>query len=220
MTPERCLNNAGYTLLELAIATTVSGVVLSGVLAYGAVLWSEQRANEFAERMAAMVSAVESLYPGTTSYNSLDLASAIRLGAMRNENVNDATSEVRHLYGQGITLGGLAGTGFKGQAWGVHFAGLPGASCMDIVQYALALGDAVALVADADADATAPSSFANWKDITQANGVAAGFPGTYRVLKSRATAPVAPATVATECAQVTAGGDAAFGLALVRTRLI
>ena len=79
--------SAGYTLLELAIATTVSGAVLSGVLTFGAALWSEQRANEFADRMAAVVSTVEGLYPGTTSYDSLDLASAIRLGVMRNENV-------------------------------------------------------------------------------------------------------------------------------------
>lgn len=216
--------------MELVIATTVSGVLLSGVLAYGAVLWSEQRANEFAERMAAMVSAVESLYPGTTSYSSLNLASAIRLGAMRNAVVSAdtgvaETSEVRHLYGQRITLGGLAGAGFNHQAWGVHFAGLPGASCMDIVQYALSLGDAVALVTDANP--AAPSSFADWKgEITQANGVAAGFPGTYKLLKSRATAPVAPAAVATACnthTHIVKDGKTSttdFGLALVRTRLV
>jgi hypothetical protein len=217
-----CSLSAGYTLLELAIATTVSGALLSGVLTFGAALWSEQRANEFAERMAAIVSTLESLYPGTTSYDSLNLASAIRLGVMRNENVIAntgvaASSEVRHLYGQRLTLGGLAGAGLKGQAWGLHFAGLPAGSCMAIAQYALTLGDAVALVADANA--AEPSSFADWKAITQANGVVAGFPAAYTLLKSRATAPVAPAAVATACGNVTGGGAGAFGLALVRTRL-
>ena len=218
--------SAGYTLLELAIATTVSGAVLSGVLTFGAALWSEQRANEFADRMAAVVSTVEGLYPGTTSYDSLDLASAIRLGVMRNENVIAntgvaASSEVRHLYGQRITLGGLAGAGLNGQAWGLHFAGLPAGSCMDIAQYALTLGDAVALASEA----AATSSLANWSAITQANGVVAGFPAAYTVLKNRAAAPVAPDAVARACdARTHTVKDGitstnAFGLALVRTRL-
>jgi hypothetical protein len=210
-----CSLSAGYTLLELAIATTVSGALLSGVLTFGAALWSEQRANEFADRMAAIVSTLESLYPGTTSYDSLNLASAIRLGVMRNENVNADTSEVRHLYGRRITLGGLAGAGLKGQAWGLHFAGLPAGSCVAIAQYALTLGDAVALVADA----AATSSFDDWKTITQANGVVERFPAAYTLLKSRAAAPVTPAAVATACGNVTGGGAGAFGLALVRTRL-
>ena len=220
MAPGFCLN-AGYTLVELAIAMTVSGAVLSGVMAFGAALWSEQRANEFAERMDTVVSTVESLYRGAATYDSLNLASAIQLGALRNENMtastDDAdTSEVLHLYGRRITLGGLAGTGFNGQAWGVHFAGLPAKSCMAIAQYALALGDIVALATDA----AAASSFANWKAITLAGGVVAGFPAAYTVLKSRAIAPVAPAALAIACESVTGGGTGTFGLALVRTRLL
>ena len=227
--PRRRLN-AGYTLLELAIAMTLAGATLAGVVAFGAVLWAEQRASEFGQRMANIVTTVEDLYPGATPFTSLNLLSAVRLGVMRDENVVNAGGGavdpvVRHMYGQGITLGGLAGAGFSGMAWGVHFAGPPGNSCMDIVQYALSLGDAVALVPDA----AAASSFTDWQGIKQVNGGVTGFPANYqfkadaasadRVLKDRGSVSVTGGVLATACSSATAGGANGFGLAVVRTRL-
>ena len=216
--------NAGYTLTELAIAVTVSGVVLGGVTVFGARVWEEQRADAFGQSMVQLVQTVNAMFPGAATYEKLNVSSAIQLGVFSDELVNSAAVSVNHLYGQPLSLGGLPGAGFNNQAWGLHYSRLPATACLAILQYAIKLADAVAIVAD-PLSGGAATSFGNWGGaISWSGGAVAGFDlSKYQVIKSsRMTSSDTQARISA-CNSATGktgtGQGSSFGLALVLRKL-
>ncbi len=230
--------HAGYTLLELALAVTVSGAVLTGALIFAAQVWAEQRADAFAQSMVQLVQSVNAMFPGSSAaYDKLTLQTAIQLGVFSDEQVDAAAGTVNHLYGQPISMGGLAGVGLNNQAWGLHYARLPANACLAVLQYALKVADAVALVADPLSNANA-TEFSNWDSkIGWANGEVTGFPVGYmytytppggvainKVLKSNRTDVPTASDRITACQTATnnptsLAQGSTFGLALVLRRL-
>lgn len=214
-------SNAGYTLVELAIAVSLSGAVLGGVVAFGTTLWAEQRADAFSQNMVQLVQNVNAMFPGSAAYDKLNVANAIQLGVFSDEQINAAAS-VNHLYGQPITLGGLAGAGFNNQAWGLHYARLPANACVAILQYAIKLADAVAIVADPSG--TTLSAFDDWKNkVSWVGGSVSGFDAYQPIKRNRTDVPGAAALISA-CDGITGnttgtGQGRAFGLALVLRKL-
>ena len=223
--------SAGYTIVELAVAVTVSGGIAWGVVTFAARLWAEQRADAFAQNMVQLVQSVNAMFPGSsTRYDTLTVKTAIRLGVFTDEQVNAAAASVNHLYGQPISMGGLAGAGLNNQAWGLHYARLPPDACLGVLQYALKVADAVALVSDPSANPD-PSDFKDWgAAISWVSGAVDGFPAQYmytppgglssRVLKrNHMDVPTAVDRI-DACNAVTGNGvGSAFGLALVLRRV-
>lgn len=220
--------DAGYTMVELAVAVAVSGVVVSGAVALGAAVLAEHGADNFGERLGFLVQTVDDLFSASGDYEQLNMRVAIDLGVFAYEQVDSVAGTARHRYGQPITLGALRGAGFGKRAWGLHYARLPAQSCVAVVKYALALGDAVALVSDPGTNAT-PSSFAQWGSaVAWGPGGVTGFPPPYRVLKNRLwdAVPVVTHDVAGNasggvlgtCNAVTFHGQKTFGLAMLRSR--
>jgi prepilin-type N-terminal cleavage/methylation domain-containing protein len=234
----RC-SQVGYTLVELAIAVTVAGVISSGVAMIGARTWAQHREEMFGSQMTQLVSSIENMFGAGGTYSNLDLVTAVNLGIFTNEVVDTSVSPPRvdHVYRGPITLGVLSSNGFANLGWGLHFARLPGNTCLAVLDYAVALFDAVAVVPDSAAGANV-SSFADWeKSVSINNGIVSGFPlvssvtppRQYTLVKSGRSARtdvvvVNPATSVITggkigiCATVTERGSAPYGLSLVRTR--
>lgn len=209
----------GYTLVELSISVTLSGVLLMGVMAAANRLWGEYRADAFGQRMGRLVMAVENLFPAV-AYRGLTQSVALQLGVFRDEFVIDASSSVvNHIYNQPITLGVLPDASFQSLAWGVNYARLPPESCLSVVQYALALGDAVALVKN-PLDSSMSGGFSSWANLlTWGDGAVNGFPfpSVQVLMKQKSIRPDAVAKIAA-CSAATQG-ESSFDLVVVRSRI-
>ncbi len=232
-------SRAGYTLVELAVAVAVAGVIASGVALIGALMWAQHREDQFGAQMTELVSAIESTFSAGGTYSQLDLTTAVKLGAFKNEVVDITVSppRVEHLYKGPITLGVLSLNGFANLGWGLHFARLPGNTCLAVLDYAIALFDAVAIVPDSVAG-TDVSSFADWeKSVSINNGIVSGFPlvsgatppRQYTIVKSGRSTKTDVVVVDSTTSDITGGkigicqtvtqrGSRPYGLSLVRTR--
>ncbi|MGY0195328.1 type 4 pilus major pilin [Leptothrix sp. BB-4] len=216
---------AGYTLVELAITVSVAGVITTGVVAIGAYVWADYRAESFGQRMEYLIQDVESMYSGRNNYSDLTLKTAIQLGLIKYERYSGetliASATASHLYNQNMTLGALSGVAFGNGAWGLHYARLPAGTCVPIVQRAMTLAYSVAVVAD-PGGASASTSFLDWgtsgSKLTIINGKISGFPVGYSLLKA-ARSEVPTVTQITEACQAVTGSEKAFGLALIFKRL-
>jgi prepilin-type N-terminal cleavage/methylation domain-containing protein len=232
-------SRAGYTLVELAMAVAVAGALSSSAALIGARLWEQHREDLFGSQMIQLVSSIETMFGAGGTYINLDITTAVNLGVFMDEVVDISSSppKVDHLYRQPITLGVLSANGFANLGWGLHYARLPGGTCLAVLGYAVALFDAVAIVPDSVAG-TAVSSFADWgTSVGISNGIVSGFPlvataaipREYTMVKNgrfdKTSAVVVDKTSGKliggkvgVCDAVTNKGSIPYGLSLVRTR--
>lgn len=206
----------GLTLVELAVAVSIAGVVVLGATALGAQAWADYRADRFGELLVALTDEVDGVYTVRNDYVGLSTASAGGLGLLRHEPVAG-----QHLYGGSMTLGVLVGAGFNNQAWGVHYASVPAVACLTVLRTALAVGDAVALRPGAGGvfDDWGPGLIKAGTDVTT-------FPNGYRVVKNRRDVVPTVQQQIDACTAASTGVDSVtrlpistpFGLAVVRSK--
>ncbi len=225
-----CSNQAGYTLVELAVSVTVAGVITTGVVALGAYVWAGQRIEDFGQRMSMLIEETDRLFAASNDYRQLNLETAVKLGLLKYERVEaagsrgaglPAVSSAFHIYSQPITLGVMDGPGFNKLAYGLHYARVPGDACMSLIHYAINLADAVAISPDPSTSIT-PTSFAEWgqgtRPVKVTNGKVEGFPAGYQVLKNEKSVVPSMQARANACIAVSGNGGT-FGLSLIRNKL-
>ena len=201
----------GYTLTELAVAVALSGMVVGGAVFYGNQLLNQAYVEVFGDGVARLVGSVEDLYVGKRTYNNLSLSTAIQLQLFKDARVygvNQAAGTVSAYLGSrdvGVSLG--VPNKLNGSAWGVHYTGLPGHSCFTLVQYAMAVGDVVAVVADS----AKASNFSSWGSGVNFDdkSLVTGFPSGYVVIKNR-SAVGGGAGAVNACSVVNNVGQALF----------
>jgi prepilin-type N-terminal cleavage/methylation domain-containing protein len=222
---------AGYTLLELMIAVTISGVVAVGILKIGFAVAASQRIERLVEGMSLLVGAVNDMYAGKTNYASLDTETAIRLGLLAYERVEFPSSTSAslasqwlafHTFGQQMSLKALDHAGFNAEAWGLHYTRLPAEVCMEVTQSALTMATAVAIVSD-PISGSSPTSVESWAQLLGPlkweNAEVKNFPTTYEVLKTKKSTVPSISRVADACQIAVTAKRTSFSLAMVLRKM-
>jgi prepilin-type N-terminal cleavage/methylation domain-containing protein len=187
----RCMSSTragldfGYTMIELAMAVAVAGVISFASLSYVPKLYDEIELSRFNQRLSGWVLAIENTFLSRYDYIGLSLQSIVELGLLDKERVElnalgDVVS-VRHLYGGALNASVLTTLG--DQFWGAHLSGIPSKACLPVLQSMGAIGHQV-MVVNEQAGVSALTEWIGTVGLNAAKTNIVNFPSRYQVVKT------------------------------------
>ncbi|MBG7617936.1 prepilin-type N-terminal cleavage/methylation domain-containing protein [Herbaspirillum sp. AP02] len=136
---------SGFTIVELSVAVAIAGVLLVSAIALVQVVLRQARANDVVSGIPRLMAQIDKIYTRANNYVGLGTDVAVGFGAF--DGVFDIAGTAPNRIANnrfGYTTSVDVATVFSGPAtntgYVVTFAGIPAASCADIVSSAAATG--------------------------------------------------------------------------------
>ena len=98
----------GLSLIEASMVLALSAIVVSGVMYYYQAASDNNKTQSTVSEVMSIISAVNGLYVGTSSYKGLDEKVIMNTSAIP-ENYKDGNSKIIHPFGGEIKIGAAAG---------------------------------------------------------------------------------------------------------------
>jgi prepilin-type N-terminal cleavage/methylation domain-containing protein len=136
---------SGFTIVELSVAVAIAGVLLVSAIALVQVVLRQARANDVVSGIPRMMAQIDKIYSQANNYTGLNTDAAIGFGAFDgafdiNGVVPNRRANNRFGYSTNVDVAGVFGGAATPTGYVVTLAGIPTASCADVVTSASATG--------------------------------------------------------------------------------